>query len=79
MPEGPVYGFGGRTAPFNRRGSTADMYAALCHKYNDCPRIQQLPSHNRFSAVVSFNTPDDSVSSSVLEFIRELYDARDNQ
>ncbi len=52
--------------------STADMYAALCQKYGSCPKLEQLRNHNRFSAVVSFDTVDETVSLKILDFIREI-------
>ena len=59
--------------------STAQMYAGLCSKYEDCPRFEQLENHNQYSGVASFNTTDETVSMKVLEFIRDLYESRDRQ
>ena len=59
--------------------SVAGVFAAICEKYGECPRLEQLRNHNRFSAVASFNTPDETVSSVVLEFFREVYESLQSQ
>jgi len=69
-PRVPVLLVSGEYDPPQRQDSAAQMYDALCAKYGDCPRFEQLNNHDGYSAVASFNTADESVSSIVLEFIR---------
>ena len=69
-PRVPVLLLSGEFDPPQRQDSAAQMYDALCGKYGDCPRFEQLNNHDGYSAVASFNTADESVSSIVLEFIR---------
>ncbi len=70
-PRVPVLLLSGELDPPQRQGSAMQMHEAMCGKYGDCPRLEQLNNHAGFSAVASFNTADESVSSIVLEFIRE--------
>ena len=53
----------------------ATFYAAICEKYQQCPRLAQLKDHNRFSTVLSFDTGDETVSGMVLDFFRGIYDS----
>ncbi len=55
--------------------AVASVFSALCQKYGDCPRLEQLRNHNRFSAITSFNTPDQTASSVVLDFFRDAYNS----
>ena len=70
-PRVPVLMLSGDLDPPQRQESAMQMYQAMCEKYGDCPRFEQLNDHDGYSAVASFNTADESVSSVVLEFIRE--------
>ena len=70
-PRVPVLLLSGEFDPPERQDSAVQMYDAMCEKYGECPRLEQLTNHDGYSAVASFNTADDSVSSVVLEFIRE--------
>lgn len=72
MPRIPLLLLNAEFDPPSIELPTAGMYAALCEKYGSCPGFEQLRSHNRFSAVMSFDTPDETVSSKVLEFIRDV-------
>ena len=69
-PRVPVLLLSGEFDTPQRQDSVARMYDALCEKYGDCPRFEQLNNHDGYSAVASFNTADESVSNLVLEFIR---------
>lgn len=69
-PRVPVLLLSGEFDSPQRQDSAARMYDALCEKYGDCPRFEPLNNHDGYSAVASFNTADESVSSIVLEFIR---------
>ena len=55
----------------------ATFYAAICEKYQECPRLAQLKDHNRFSTVLSFDTGDESVSGVVLDFFRGIYNSQE--
>ena len=68
-PRVPVLLLSGEFDPPQRQDSAVRMYDAMCEKYGDCPRFEQLNNHDGYSAVASFNTADESVSSIVLEFI----------
>ncbi len=70
-PRVPVLLLSGEFDPPQRQDSAARMYDALCEKYGDCPRFEQMNNHDGYSAVASFNTADESVSRLALEFIRE--------
>ncbi len=70
-PRVPVLLFSGEFDPPQRKDSARQMYDAMCGKYGECPRFEQLNNHDGYSAVASFNTEDESVSNFVLEFIRE--------
>jgi hypothetical protein len=54
---------------------TSAFFAAICEKYQECPRLVQLKDHNRFSPVLSFDTGDETVSGVVLDFFRGIYDS----
>jgi acetyl esterase/lipase len=54
---------------------TSAFFAAICEKYQKCPRLAQLKDHNRFSTVLSFDTGDETVSGVVLDFFRGIYDS----
>ncbi len=70
-PRVPVLLLSGEFDPPRRHDSAALMFDAMCGKYGDCPRFEQLNNHDGYSAVASFNTADESVSRVVLEFMRE--------
>ena len=72
MPRVPLLLLNTEFEPPHIELSTASVYAAICQKYDSCPGIGQLRDHNRFSAVMSFDTVDETVSSTVLEFIRHV-------
>lgn len=46
----------------------AEVYAALCRKYQDCPWLEQLHGHNHISHVLSLGTADMSVSNALVRF-----------
>jgi len=48
--------------------STAEVYAAICRKYQDCPSMAQLPGHNHVSQVMSLGSDDMSVQTELLRF-----------
>ncbi|MDH4107150.1 MAG: alpha/beta hydrolase [Gammaproteobacteria bacterium] len=48
-----------------------DLIQAVCERDNRCPRHKQVPGHNHYSIMYSFNTADDSIAGDVLQFIRD--------
>ena len=71
-PRVPLLLLSGELDPPQTRATATEMVEAMCEKYQDCPRQEHLGNHNGYSAVASFNTADETVSSVVLEFIRGL-------
>ena len=78
-PRVPVLLLSGELDPPARQDSAAQMYDAMCEKYGVCPRFEQVKNHDGYSAVASFNTADESVSSIVLDFLREQMPEAANQ
>ena len=50
----------------------AEMYAKLCHKYQDCPMFTQFQGHNHVSHVMSIDTPDTQVTNALLMFYHRV-------
>jgi hypothetical protein len=48
-----------------------DLIRAVCKRDGRCPRHKQVPGHNHYSIMYSFNTADDSIAGDVLQFIRD--------
>jgi len=48
-----------------------DLIRAVCERDGRCPRHKQVPGHNHYSIMYSFNTADDSIAGDVLQFIRD--------
>lgn len=71
-PGVPVLLLSGALDPPDIQRSTTRLFEAMCDRYEDCPGIEQVQNHYGYSAVASFNTADESVSSVVLDFIRRL-------
>jgi triacylglycerol lipase len=46
------------------------IYTALCRRDKQCPELLWLRDHDHISEVYAVNTPDESLSGPVLEFIR---------
>ena len=46
----------------------AEVYAALCRKYQDCPWFERLHGHNHVSHVLSIGTADLSASGALVRF-----------
>ena len=46
----------------------ADLFAQLCRKYGDCPRLTQLPGYNHLSHILSLGTDDTTVMEALISF-----------
>jgi acetyl esterase/lipase len=73
VQDGPVIPTYIVIAEFDNPGldvSGAELFAALCHRDGRCPKFSRLLHHNHLSMNYSFNSPDERLGRSVLDFIR---------
>ncbi len=54
--------------PGNVQAGIAEVYAAVCRKYQDCPWLEQLHGHNHISHVLSLGTADMSAANALVRF-----------
>jgi triacylglycerol lipase len=50
--------------------ANGSLYAQLCHRDGECPKMYRFLMHDHISSVAAINTGDESVSGPLLEFIR---------
>jgi acetyl esterase/lipase len=49
-----------------------NLFKALCERDNRCPPLKQLRGHNHMTEVYHIGTPDESLSSEIVAFVRGL-------
>jgi acetyl esterase len=57
--------------PAQMQIEAGELFAALCRAHGACPQLRVFADHDHVSPASSFNTPDESVSGPILEFIRK--------
>jgi acetyl esterase len=68
----PVYLWSAQYDPSNIEASVADLYATLCHKYEDCPLYTQWQGYNHVSHVMSIDTADTTITNGLIRFYHQL-------
>ncbi len=68
----PVYLWSAEYDPSNIESSVADLYAALCHKYADCPMYTQWQGYNHVSHVMSIDTEDRTITNGLIRFYHDV-------
>ena len=58
--------------PGNVQAGIAEVYAAVCRKYQDCPWLERLHGHNHISHVLSLGTADMSVANELVRFYHSV-------
>jgi acetyl esterase len=71
-PRVPVFLLSAEHDPSGIEQGTAQLYAQLCAKYNDCPRFMQARDHNHISINQHINSSDDRYTSKMIEFIQKV-------
>ena len=68
----PVYLWSAEYDPAFIESSVADMYATLCHKYDDCPMYTQWQGYNHVSHVMSVDTADTTITNGLVRFYHDM-------
>jgi hypothetical protein len=50
--------------------SSAELFAALCVRDGECPRVNRFLEHNHLSTEMSINTAGDVLGPQVVDFIK---------
>jgi acetyl esterase/lipase len=70
----PMFLWSAEYDPISIEGGVAEMYAALCRKYQDCPAYTQFQGHNHVSHVMSIDSKDTEVADAVARFMHSVLD-----
>jgi acetyl esterase len=68
----PVYLWSAEYDPAGIETGVAEMYAALCRKYSDCPMYTQWQGYNHVSHVMSIGTVDATIGNAMIRFYHDM-------
>lgn len=69
-PKLPVFLFEVELDPLPMVVAGGSLYTQLCHRDHKCPIMYRFLNYDHLSAVVAFNTGDETVSAPILDFVR---------